>query len=133
MTGLGVEELFIPPPGFAPRRRPEVFVKGSRYEHRVAAKLAEPLGAKLHLSPWLPGPCQPDAILEFSTSLILVETKLSSCDARAQLRKYACALAPAGKQIWMVQIAKNVSASFPPTVSSLYDLSAPFEVLHWWL
>lgn len=133
MTGLEVEGLFIPAPRFARRLRPEVFAKGSRYERRVAARLAEPLGAKLHLSPWLPGPCQPDAILEFSTSLILVETKLSACDVQVQLQKYARALAPAGKQVWMVQIAKNVSASFPPTISSLYDLSAPFEVLHWWL
>jgi len=129
-----LESLFIKAPGFHPRVRPRVFAEGSRYERRVLKELLRlGLGARLHLSPWLAGPCQPDAILEFSTSLLVVESKLSACDARRQTAKYARALAPAAKQVWVVQIAKNVSPSFPPTIESLWDIKNSYEILHWWL
>ncbi len=134
MTGLELERLFISPPAFAPKLRPRLFVEGSRYERRVRKRLEqESCGAKFHLGPWLPGPCQPDAILEFSNSLIIIEIKLSACDVREQTAKYVRAVEGAGKRIWIVQIARNVSASFPPTITSLLDLRSPFEILHWWL
>lgn len=134
MTGLEVEQLFLPAPAFQPKLRPALYTRGSRYERRMMKELLQlRLGARLHLSPWLVGPCQPDAILEFATSVLVVEAKLSACDARAQTEKYARALRFSGKQVWVVQIAKNVSASFPPTIDSLYDLKSPYEVLHWWL
>ena len=134
MTGLELERLFISPPEFATKPKPRPFLEGLRYELRVAKRLRrETLGAKLHLSPWLAGPCQPDAILEFATSLILIEIKLSSCDASKQIAKYRRALEACGKEVFAVQIAKNVSSSFPPTAESLLELKAPFEILHWWL
>jgi len=137
MIGLELkelEELFIPAPKFAPQVCPRVYQEGSRYERRVLKELLHlELGARLHLSPWFAGPCQPDAIFEFATSLILIEIKLSSCDASVQIAKYRRALEVCGKEIFVVQIAKNVSASFPPTAESLLDLKAPFEIFHWWL
>ena len=134
MIGLELEALFVPAPKFAPRVRPRVYQEGSRYERRVLKELLHlSLGARLHLSPWLAGPCQPDAILEFATSLILIEIKLSSCDASKQIAKYRRALEACEKEVFAVQIAKNVSPSFPPTAESFLELKAPFEILHWWL
>lgn len=134
MIGLEIEKLFVAPPEFALKPKPRPFLEGLRYELRVGKRLErERLGAKLYLSPWLAGPCQPDAILEFSTSIILIEIKLSSCDITAQAAKYVRALEPVGKRIWIVQIARNVSAAFPPTINSLLDLRSTSEVLHWWL
>lgn len=134
MIGLEVEGLFITHPKFAPRLRPRLFAEGLRYERRVMERLkAECLGARLYLGPWLAGPCQPDAILEFHTSILLIEIKLSACDITTQTAKYIRALGPTGKQVWVVQIVRNVSGSRPPTITSLYDIRSTFEILHWWL
>jgi len=127
-----VAELQIPPPNFPKRESPELFIRGIRYQRRVEKAIgALGLGAKFHFGIWLPGPLQPDIILEFTSSLILIETKLSACDCSVQLTRYTRALAPTGKLIWAVQVARNAAPGFFPTSLSLLDLSLPYELVAW--
>jgi len=127
-----IAELQIPPPSFPKRESPALFMRGIRYQRKVEKAIAAlGLGAKLHFGIWLPGPLQPDVILEFTSSIILIETKLSACDCSAQLARYVRALASTEKRIWIVQIARNAAPGFIPTSLTLLDLSLPSELIAW--
>lgn len=104
---------------------------GLTYERRVGRYLAEQAptyGFTLHDHPWLPGPCQPDFVLEFASgTCIVVEAKLTQTDCAAQLAKYKRALSP--RAVLTLQICRRLTS--PATVTSLDELTDADTMLLW--
>lgn len=109
----------IPPPKFPPTTYTPVQKRGLRYQARVGVWLADEaatLGLTLHSGPWLPGPCQPDFLLESpSRCLLLIEVKLSQVECHRQFDQYRQILGP----IPCIQICRRLQS--PPTMQTLLD------------
>lgn len=82
-------------PGFLPKAQSGTKAQGLAYEKKVGKVLsayADTLGWEFHNHPWLQTGtiiCQPDFLLIAPSGCILiVETKLTSCDCATQLRRY---------------------------------------------
>lgn len=127
-----MEEILIAPPRFSSGQLTVAQKRGLRFEKKVGSKLgalASSLGAKLFDHPWIAGPLQPDFVLSWPSSLLLIECKLTEVDCSAQFAKYLRTLVCLEKQICCVQICRNLSMKKPVDFLD----ATPFATIQWWI